>query len=1109
MAQRVPQSGNPWDVFGSQQAIDVKTANSIGANVWLGLQESSAGLAIARKLPDMQAAADAPWYHRLARMSGQVIGDLPAGVAGAVGGAIAGAAVTGPGAPAGAAIGGAAGGFAAPMAIREALVEAYSNNHATSWEGVWNIALAGLKGGAKGAVIGGVTGGAGRFVAGAMPAAGALTKGAAVAGAELTAMTATSAAIEGHLPTAQDFMDNAILLVGMKAAVHTAKALRTTYAETGKHPQEVFGEAQADPKIKADLTAGKVPEAYKPISVEERVNAALQKDVRPEVLRDLIASDKGPIDLSKPVRGDPVRMEYIVGPDEYKGVLRDMTALYEPEIQGQRRGTVSNVETLAEMRKLLGAGELPPAKVGQAANAAEMSARLALLRSATHDAYAAIKEHAALAPEDVTPMAKLKVLAAIERMKAFQQEASGVLAEWGRAGQMVRELKRDSTVLDSANNLLKLVERKGDLQDIAKLMEPLQDPAQLNTFAKKYLEATTTEKVLEAWRAGLVSGPLTHQANMMGNLGRWVVEVPEKIISSTFYAVDRAAKGDPLSFAQWKARAFAPVNGWMLGGVDGLKVAAETLKNGASIYDKVDVSRGTISGTKGEVVRLPFRFLAAQDAMMRVPAERAQAYIMAVDRATKEGIHPDTVEGRQLVASYVAEPTLGLTEKAAQAATKAIEQAGAEAVFAQQLGRRMAMLQTAVAGHWTSFIVPFIRTPVNLLSWAVQHTPGLNFLSERWRSDFAAGGEARANAIARVVVGTGIAATAYSMAEQGSLTGAGMFDKEEGSVKRAAGWQPYSIKVGDKYYSYQRLEPISKIMGLAADLIELQTRSKDENDQQKIAYLSVAMFGNATISTTYLSGLNGIMQAMTDPERHAGNFMEQYASSVVPRIIGQPVAMADPYKREVDGIVEAIAAQLPYFREKLLPKRDVWGEKVLNERALGVTPITVTEVAKEKVRTEAMRLHFAIADVPKFIVEPGIGKERERRTKLTEEQRDIAKEVSGKKAMEILAPIVNGPDWESIPDFAQVAIYKKVIEGTAKQGRYAALPPDAAQRQIIRDLNIERIQEQSDKAKMRQKMQFDNEGNMTMEPSMTGILNQLSNGGSERRMRFDSRGELR
>jgi hypothetical protein len=48
------------------------------------------------------------------------------------------------------------------------------------------------------------------------------------------------------------------------------------------------------------------------------------------------------------------------------------------------------------------------------------------------------------------------------------------------------------------------------------------------------------------------------------------------------------------------------------------------------------------------------------------------------------------------------------------------------------------------------------------------------------------------------------------------------------------------------------------------------------------------------------------------------------------------------------------------------------------------------------------------------------------------------------RAMEILTPIVNAPDWERIPDFAKAAIYKGVIEATRREGAQARCRPDSA-----------------------------------------------------------------
>lgn len=1077
-----------WDLapaFGATPATP-RQASGISQAVIAGLQSSATGLALRGKLPAQELSPDAPWYVRAAAGGAGVVADFPLSVAGAVAGALAGSAVA-PGA--GTVVGGGAGAFAVPMALRDGLITAYNQNHAASWEGVWEIAKSAAGGGIKGAVIGGATMGAGRVVGNAVLGAGvsrtmsAEVAAAAVArntmpatatalGAELGTLTATAAALEGRLPTAQEFLDNAVLLGGMKGAVAVAKGMRNVYAETGKTPAEQVLDAKANPGIKPALEKGEVPKEYEPLALEQRIQAAYNADSRPaDVLKSLNESPLGKTPVStgagaerKPLT-DPVRIEYVTDEATHQGLIRLIADTYKPEIEAQRRGVITNEQTMAAAKDMLGAGKLLPREIGSADNNATLAARLIVLKAADADVIAQAEAYRNTPLADRTPAMDLKLYAAIERQAALQAEAQGALAEWGRAGQIVRQISRDPSMLDTGKDLMALVKRKGNFQDIADVIVSLKDPAQRAAFAREAVKATTTEKAIEAWKAGILSGPLTHLANLMGNATKWAVDLPESILSATITAGRQALKGDPLTMAQYKARALSPLIGVQLGAKDALIVAGEVLRHDTKTLEKADVYRTAIEGKTGEVVRTPFRLLQAQDALFRIPAERAKAYELAVDRAVKDGLHPDTVEGRQAIAGYLAEPTMALTAKDALKVTEAIDQAGSEAVFAQRLGPRLELAQRAMAGHWSQLIVPFIRTPANLVSWAVQHVPGLNLMSARWRDAFAAGGEQRDKAISRVVIGTGLAMTAFTMAQDGTMTGGGLFDKEENATKRAAGWQAYSVKVGDTYYSYQRMEPVAKILGIAADLVEMMDATKDEQDKAKMASMLVMMFGNATISTTYLSGLANAVQSITDPVRYGDNFMEQYATSLVPKIVGQTVTLTDPYKREVDGTMEAIQSQLPYFREKLMPKRDVWGEPSKNDRWFAVMPVATSEESKDKVKTEAVRLSLALNDAPKFVMERGPFKPGEKKIELTGEQRDVFREVAGKNAMTILAPIVNSPDWNRIPDFAKAKIYQSVVKGARTQGEYAALPPDDASRDAMRRKILDKVIEQTNAVK--------------------------------------------
>jgi hypothetical protein len=176
-----------------------------------GLEASSAGLAVRRKLPDVQVRPGAPMSQRVAEQAGALLGDSPLMLlgmlgGGAAGGAAAGAAgtaVAGPfgllAAPAGAEVGAGAGAFALPAAVKEGLREKISGE---SLQPGKILKAAGLQG-AVGAVS---------AEAGALAAPLGL---AAKEVASLFAMGTAGAAVEGRRPTMTDYTDAAVLMAGL------------------------------------------------------------------------------------------------------------------------------------------------------------------------------------------------------------------------------------------------------------------------------------------------------------------------------------------------------------------------------------------------------------------------------------------------------------------------------------------------------------------------------------------------------------------------------------------------------------------------------------------------------------------------------------------------------------------------------------------------------------------------------------------------------------------------------------------------------------------------------------------------------------------------------
>jgi hypothetical protein len=266
----------------------------------------------------------------------------------------------------------------------------------------------------------------------------------------------------------------------------------------------------------------------------------------------------------------------------------------------------------------------------------------------------------------------------------------------------------------------------------------------------------------------------------------------------------------------------------------------------------------------------------------------------------------------------------------------------------------------------------------------------------------------------------------------------------------AAGWQPYSVKVGGTWYSYQRLQPVGTLIGMAADMADAwQHLTPDESD--KIPKILSTAFANAITNQTFLQGVTNIVNAISDPTRFGPKFVQGLAGSVVPGIVAQPAQMMDPYKREVDSVLDAVKNRIPGLSETLRPKRDAYGEPIpANDRLGEISPITQMAVSTDKVKTEAARLGVGVSKAPDHIQLPSGHDDKIGKVPLTSDQRDIFGDKAGHMAYLVLNQLVSAPTWDNLPDLAQRNAMNTVFEHTRKFGEMAAVPPEQMQREALR-----------------------------------------------------------
>ena len=270
------------------------------------------------------------------------------------------------------------------------------------------------------------------------------------------------------------------------------------------------------------------------------------------------------------------------------------------------------------------------------------------------------------------------------------------------------------------------------------------------------------------------------------------------------------------------------------------------------------------------------------------------------------------------------------------------------------------------------------------------------------------------------------------MTAAGLMTGAGPDDPRERRLLQRTGWQPYSVKFGDKWIRYNRFEPVGMILGLGADMVEIGQYAQG-GELDKIHAMVMGSLMNNLASKTFLSGVFDFAEAMSDPQRYLPRWAARMAQSfVVPNAIGQAVWTSDPLVREARTIADRIRSRIPGKRQELNALLDVAGEPIEQTATTYGLPFNVSEEKSDPVAEAMLRL--------------GIFKGKPGRTlmnvKLEDDVYNEYAKLMGKTRWQHLTPLVNSPQFRALmlsqPEVAR-QILEKVWDDIGRQVRTAFL----------------------------------------------------------------------
>jgi len=166
-------------------------------------------------------------------------------------------------------------------------------------------------------------------------------------------------------------------------------------------------------------------------------------------------------------------------------------------------------------------------------------------------------------------------------------------------------------------------------------------------------------------------------------------------------------------------------------------------------------------------------------------------------------------------------------------------------------------------------ITPFYRTPMRLLEQGMRLSPGFNLIGSRYRHDLLGhnGAMAKYRARGEMMAGMAYVTTAWTLAEQGLITGS--YDREDREFYKETNIPAESIKINGEWYNYSQWEPFATPLRMIATVVErknkMMANSYDRyiSHQQQIDNVLSSAFMSFVGSTTSSPMMEGFDKWLT------------------------------------------------------------------------------------------------------------------------------------------------------------------------------------------------------------------------------------------------------
>ena len=421
------------------------------------------------------------------------------------------------------------------------------------------------------------------------------------------------------------------------------------------------------------------------------------------------------------------------------------------------------------------------------------------------------------------------------------------------------------------------------------------------------------------------------------------------------------------------------------------------------------------------------------------------------DRPFYEAAYQNALEG-QMKANGVSEPTLEIIDIASNVALSQTWQDNNEYTQAV-LSIRTALNKININGFGLGdLIIPFAKTPANLTKAMVDYSPAgfisalINYNDMRKaisRGDMTPMQQKKfVDSVGKATAGTLLYAIVGALAKSGAVTGSSDEDKDLANFeKNVLGIQPYSIKIGDKTYTYNWAQPLATPLAIMSDTYKM---SEDGAKWNEILVNVFKVAGEQLVANSFLQGIQELLSSEYGNESAMDNLVNaimDLPTQFTPTLLGQIATQFDATKRQtfengdtVGTMLNEVKNKIPGAKNTLAPQVNTFGEEIQNYGGdnnpfnVFLNPANISSANASDTQKELYALYEVTKDKTIFprqapySVEGGGEK-----VTLSSQDRATFQKTSGQYVTENLGALFDSEFYQSLNNGKKVEVVAKIV----------------------------------------------------------------------------------